>query len=111
MCVRFRNDTGFWNANPTSYLDGLYLWLSVRMRTSDGNEWTLDIWAVDQPDRQPDLTHLRTLMPRITDEHREVILTIKQVLVDRQRSVEGRVASALVYDAVMDEGIRDIIDF
>ena len=31
MCVRFRNDTGVWNANPASYPDGLYLWLSVAL--------------------------------------------------------------------------------
>jgi hypothetical protein len=109
VCVRFRNDTDFWNADPTAYPDGFYLWLSVRM--SDGNEWTVDIWAVDQPDKQPDLTHLRTLMPRITDEHREVILRIKQVLVERRRSAETRVSTALVYEAVMEKGIRDIVDF
>lgn len=81
------------------------------MRTPDGNEWTVDIWAVDQPERQPDLRHLRILMPRITDEYREVILRIKQVLMDRQRSSETRVASALVCQAVMDDGIREITDF
>jgi hypothetical protein len=109
VCVRFRNDMGVWNADPAAYPDGLYLWLSVR--TPDGNEWTVDIWAVDQPERQPDLRHLRILMPRITDEYREVILRIKQVLMDRQRSSETRVASALVCQAVMDDGIREITDF
>jgi hypothetical protein len=50
-------------------------------------------------------------MPRITDEYREIILRIKQVLTDRQRSSETRMASALVYQAVMDDGIREITDF
>ena len=109
VCVRFRNDTGPWNAAPGVYPDGLYLWLSLC--TSDGCEWTVDIWVVDQPEKQPDLTHLRTLMPRITDEHREVILRIKQELVDRECCAGARVSSALVYDAVIDKGIREIIAF
>jgi hypothetical protein len=109
MCVRFRNDTGLWNADPTAYPDGLYLWLLVR--TSEGDEWTVDIWAVDQPEKQPDLMHLWTVMPRITNEDREVILRIKQALVERQCTAEARVPSALVYDAVIDKGIRDIVGF
>src|SRR5215831_5553829 len=64
--VRFRNDTGAWNADPACYPDGLYLGLSVR--TDEGIDWTVDIWAVDEPDRQPDLEHLRTLPPRLSDD-------------------------------------------
>src|SRR5450755_124459 len=59
VSVRFRNDTGAWNTGPASYPDGLYLGVSTR--TNEGIDWTLDIWAVDQPERQPDLKHLRAL--------------------------------------------------
>ncbi|MGR9457081.1 hypothetical protein ACU8V1_14035 [Rhizobium leguminosarum] len=58
VAVRFRNDTKDWNAEPDKYPDGLYLWLSVRM--PDKTAWTIDIWLVDQPERQPDLAHLRS---------------------------------------------------
>jgi hypothetical protein len=39
--VRFRNDTGAWNTDPTPYPDGLYLGVSAR--TNEGTDWTLDI--------------------------------------------------------------------
>lgn len=105
--VRFRNDAGSWNAEPQNYPDGLYLGLTVR--TAAGANWTFDIWLVDQPERQPDLTHLRTLLPRLTDADRVVILTIKHVLA--ADTTEPKLPSALVYEAVMDHGVRDVSAF
>jgi hypothetical protein len=61
--VQFRNDTGRWNIEP-SYPDGLYL--GVAYRAVDGEEWKIDLWFVDEPDRQPDLSHLRTVADRLT---------------------------------------------
>lgn len=105
--VRFRNDAGNWNAEPEKYPDGLYLGLTVR--TAAGADWTFDIWLVDQPERQPDLTHLRTLLPRLTDADRMVILTIKHGLA--ADTTEPKLPSALVYEAVMDHGVRDVAGF
>lgn len=106
--VRFRNDCGDWNSDPAKYPDGLYLGLTVRAQ--NGAVWTLDIWAVDQPERQPDLAHLKHLLPRITDEHREAILAIKQVLAGRPESGD-RAPSALVYEAVVDHSVRTVAQF
>ena len=106
--VRFRNDTGAWNLEPEKYPDGLYLGLTVR--AANGSIWTLDIWLVDQPERQPDLAHLETLLPRLTDAHRMTILRIKQVLAARPKDSES-VPSALVYEAVVDHGIQTIEQF
>lgn len=106
--VRFRNDCGGWNAEPEKYPDGLYLGLTVRAQ--NGANWTLDIWLVDQPERQPDVAHLKTLLPRITDEHRRVILQIKQVLADRPKSIDS-VPSVLVYEAVVDHSIQTVEQF
>ena len=106
--VRFRNDAGSWNAEPRNYPDGLYLGLSAR--TPAGANWTFDIWLVDEPERQPDLAHLRTLLPRLTDEARVTILTIKQVLAAGD-ATEPKLPSALVYEAVMDHGVRDVEGF
>ena len=103
--VRFRNDTGVWNREPAKYPDGLYLGLTVRAQNQA--VWTFDIWAVDQPGRQPDLAHLETLLPRLTDEHRRTILQIKQVLADRPKSAP----SALVYEAVVDHNIQTVEQF
>ncbi|MFS2176827.1 hypothetical protein ACCC98_12830 [Rhizobium pisi] len=108
VAVRFRNDSGKWNREPEKYPDGLYLWLSVHMQ--DQTLWTIDIWLVDQPDRQPDIAHLKTLLPRLTDADREVILRIKTALVERPQHA-GTVSSALVYEAVMDHGVRTLAEF
>jgi hypothetical protein len=106
--VRFRNDAGSWNAEPQNYPDGLYLGLTVR--TAAGANWTFDIWLVDQPERQPDLKHLRTLLPRLTDADRVVILTIKHVLAGGDPA-EQKIPSALVYEAVMDHEVLDMEGF
>jgi len=110
ISVRFRNDTGAWNTDPASYPDGLYLGVSAR--TNQGIDWTLDIWAVDQPERQPDLKHLRTLLPRLNDDRRRTILLIKEALAtEESRFSEGKVPSAYVYDAVVDHGVGNVKQF
>ncbi|NTG75551.1 hypothetical protein G6M02_19670 [Agrobacterium rhizogenes] len=106
--VRFRNDTRDWNTEPQKYPDGLYLWLSVR--TSDGNVWTVDIWLVDKPEMQQDLIHLKTLLPRLSDADRVVILGIKHFLVNGDRDM-AKIPSALVYEAVMDHSVKTPEEF
>ncbi|MER7011689.1 hypothetical protein ABT324_09710 [Saccharopolyspora sp. NPDC000359] len=98
--VRFRDDTGHWNTDPR-YPDGLYL--GVEYRSPADQEWTLDIWFVDEPDRQPDLEHLRTLPPRLTDDHRRAILHIKSALPE--------VPGHEVYRAVLDRGVTTAEQF
>lgn len=107
--VKLRNDTGHWNMEPEKYPDGLYLWLSVQMPNEA--RWTLDIWLVDQPERQPDLAHLKTLLPRLSDATRAIILTIKHDLVASADRSDAKIPSALVYEAVMDHGVRTSADF
>ncbi len=105
--VLFRNDTGRWNSDP-AYPDGLYL--GLKCRTDAGADWKIDIWFVDRPDRQPDLTHLRTLSPRLTPETRLAILTIKSAWADRPEY--GRsVQSFDIYSAVLDAHVRTVQGF
>jgi hypothetical protein len=100
--VEFRNDTGTWNTDP-GYPDGLYLGLGYR--SAAGCDWKLDVWFVDDPDRQPDLTHLRTLPPRLDRGARLAILRIKTAWYARPEY--GRsVRSFDVYTAVLDAGVR-----
>ncbi|WP_438489405.1 hypothetical protein [Streptomyces sp. S186] len=104
--VCFRDDTGHWNTDPR-YSDGLYL--GVEYRRVDGAVWTLDIWFVDEPERQPDLAHVRTLTPRLNDEFRGAILRIKEALAGRP---DGRgVAGYDVYRAVLDHGVGTVEGF
>ena len=106
--VTFRNDTGVWNTEPDKYPDGLFL--QLRYRSVRPRDWNLDLWFVDQPERQPDLMHLRTLLPRLTDETRAAILRIKEEWTPRPeygRQVNG----TLIYDAVLDGGVRTLPDF
>ncbi|KAB1087861.1 hypothetical protein F4V91_16350 [Neorhizobium galegae] len=107
--VRYRNDSGLWNVEPQNYPDGLYLGLTYRMKT--GEDWNLDIWFIDEPDRQPDLKHLKTLLPRLTDEVRETILAIKTELAATAPKGGKPAPSALVYEAVLDGGINTLAGF
>ncbi|NTG00823.1 hypothetical protein G6K88_13980 [Agrobacterium rhizogenes] len=108
VAVRFRNDTGKWNVEPEKYPDGLYLWLSVK--APDQAMWTIDIWLVDEPERQPDLAHLKTLMPRLTERDRATILEIKSALAVLPDG-SSKISSALVYEAVMDHRVRTVSEF
>ncbi len=73
-------------------------------------EWKLDLWFVDDPARQPDLAHLRTLPARLTDDARLAILRIKTLWSARpQYGVSVR--SWDIYTAVLDHNIRDTDEF
>lgn len=102
-----RDDTGSWNVDP-GYPDGIYL--GVSCRDQDGEPWSFDIWFVDQPDRQPDLAHLRSLGPRITPATQRAILAIKRATQGR-RADGSRLPSYEIYRAVLDEGIRTPEEF
>jgi len=55
---------------------------------------------------------LRTLLPRLTDGRRRTILLIKEALaVEERRFSEGKVPSAYVYDAVVDDGVGSVKQF
>jgi hypothetical protein len=95
------NDTGRWNVDP-SYPDGLYLGLKYRSET--GVEWKVDIWFVDEPERRPDLEHIRTMPAKLTDEARLRIFAIKDVWPDRPEYGKA-VRSFDIYTAVLVDGI------
>jgi hypothetical protein len=107
--VRYRNDTGFWNVEPHAYPDGLYL--AVTYRSEKDEDWNLDLWFVDEPDRQPDIAHLRTLLPRLTDENRETIIHIKTELAAKAPKGIRPPSSALVYEAVLDHNVATTAEF
>ncbi|PZT70331.1 hypothetical protein DN402_33325 [Streptomyces sp. SW4] len=106
--VTFRNDRGPWNQEPDAYPDGLYL--GVECRSPAGHIWTVDIWCVDEPGRQPSTAHLTTLRPRLTDETRAVIVDIKKAWAHRPEYGTA-VRSYDVYRAVLDDGVRGPADF
>lgn len=105
--VVFRNDTGRWNTDE-EYPDGLYL----RIECADELDelWTLDIWFVDEPERQPDLNHLRTIGPRITVETQAAILDIKRAT-QGKRSDRSRLPSYEIYEAVLGRNVRTPAEF
>lgn len=96
------NDTGTWNVDP-AYPDGLYL--GLKYRSEAGVEWKVDIWFVDEPDRQPDLEHVRMMPDRLTDETRLRILAIKDEWADRPEYGKT-VRSFDIYTAVLDDGVE-----
>lgn len=98
--VQIRDDTGAWNVDP-NYPDGWYL--GVHYHSAAGAEWTLDLWFVDEPDRQPDLTHLQQLAPRLTHDQRAAILDIKRARANRPDLPP--VPGIRVYEAVLDHHV------
>jgi hypothetical protein len=105
--VEFRNDSGAWNKN-LGYPDGLYLGLGYR--TPTGEDWKLDVWFVDEPERQPDLAHVRSMPGELTQEKREAILVIKSAWAARPE-YGSSVRSFDIYTAVLKGGVRSTEDF
>ncbi|CAH0118667.1 MULTISPECIES: hypothetical protein [unclassified Paenibacillus] len=105
--LRFLNDSGDWNTDP-NYPDGFYI--GLKYKALNGMDWTLDIWFVDEPDKQPDLMHIRTMPDRLTPDLRESILTIKDFWASR--SEYGKeVKSYDIYRAVLDDNVRTLMQF
>jgi hypothetical protein len=100
--VEFRNDSGRWNEDDSAYPDGLFL--GVEHVTEQ--VWEVDIWFVDEPDRQPDLAHVSEFSQRLTDADREAILTIKHALAGRPGYSSHR-----IYRAVLDHGVTSLEEF
>ncbi|MFF2154983.1 hypothetical protein ACFVVQ_06675 [Paenibacillus chitinolyticus] len=100
--LKFINDSGSWNTDPT-YPDGLYL--GLKYRSGQDKDWKLDIWFIDEPERQPDLGHIKTMPERLTPERRHSILTIKSMWA--QRAEYGKtVKSYDIYTAVLDDNVH-----
>ena len=105
--VLFRDDTGSWNTDP-AYPDGVYL--GIAYRAPSGDDWKIDIWFVDEPERQPDLAHLQSIPPALNSENREAILRIKTVWSTRPE-YRRSVTSFDVYTAVIHDGVRTLDQF
>lgn len=105
--VLIRNDTGRWNVDPR-YPDGIY----VRLEAADADDvvWSVDVWFIDEPERQPDLLHLRTLQPRIDPGVQAAVLEIKR---ERRWLWRGgsRMPSVEVYFAVIDHDVKSVEQF
>jgi hypothetical protein len=106
--AEYRDDSGRWNEDPEKYPDGLYI--GLRYHPATISEWKLDIWFVDDPARQPDLQHLRTLPGRLTDDTRLAILRIKSLWSSRPEYGKS-VRSWDIYTAVLDHDVRDTDQF
>jgi hypothetical protein len=106
--MQFRDDSGRFNQEQEKYPDGLYI--GLRCHPAEMAEWRLDLWFVDDPDRQPDLAHLRTMPGHLTDDTRLAILRIKTLWSTRPEY--GRsVSSWDIYTAVLDHNVRDTDEF
>ncbi|GAA0730261.1 hypothetical protein GCM10008905_31330 [Clostridium malenominatum] len=106
--LKFKNDTDTWNEEPHIYPDGFYF--SLKCKSNTNHIWKVDIWFVDQPERQPDLKHIKTIPSKLTPEKKEIILRIKKTWAEKPEY--GRiVTSYLIYKAVLDENIKSLDEF
>ncbi|AYB44735.1 hypothetical protein [Paenibacillus lautus] len=99
--LKFINDTGDYNTDP-AYPDGFYI--GLKYKSQRGKEWALDIWFVDEPEKQPDLKHIITMPERLTQERREAILRIKNRWASRAEYGKS-VRSFDIYTAVLEENV------
>jgi hypothetical protein len=106
--MQYRDDSGRFNQEPEKYPDGLYI--GLRYHPAEMPEWKLDLWFVDDPDRQPDLAHLRTVSERLSDDTRLAILRIKTLWSARPEYGKS-VSSWDIYTAVLDHNVRDTDEF
>lgn len=100
--LKFMNDAGAFNTDAT-YPDGLYI--GVKYKSRLGMEWKIDIWFVDEPERQPDLIHLKTMPERLTLERREAILRIKKLWAGHEEYGKT-VRSYDIYTAVLYDDVK-----
>ena len=105
--VVIRDDTGRWNTDPR-YPDGYYLGLEIMSPRE--KRWTADLWFVGEPERQPDLEHLRRFAPLVTDESRGAILALKRSVRTRGTG-DDPVPGYLVYEAVIQDAVRSETEF
>ena len=105
--ITFRNDSEHWKTNP-NYPDGLYLGVGYRSPTNA--DWKLDIWFVDEPERQPDLAHMRWMPQKLTPETRTSILLIKSAWASRPEYGKS-VKSFDIYQAVLEDGVQTLEAF
>lgn len=99
--LKFINDTGVYNMDP-AYPDGLYI--DLKYKSQQGKEWKMDIWFVDEPERQPDLKHIITMPDLLTQERREAILKIKNNWASHAEYGKT-VRSFDIYTAVLEENV------
>ncbi|MEF3302135.1 hypothetical protein [Paenibacillus sp. GYB003] len=105
--LKFINDTGKWNTDP-AYPDGYFVGMTYE--SGSGDKWELDIWFVDEPEKQPDLQHLRTMPERLTPAAIVAILRIKTVWAARAEYGK-QVKSFDIYTAVLDNHVRTPDEF
>jgi hypothetical protein len=77
----------------------------VGYRSSAGHDWKLDIWFVDEPARQPDLTHLQWMPAQLVPDTREAILLVKSAWASRPEYGKS-FKSFDIYTAVLKDGVR-----
>lgn len=106
--VTLRSEVGRLNTDPATYPDGLYL--QVRYAPAHREEWKLDVWFVDEPERQPDLRHVRSLPALLTEQARDAVLAVKEHWAARSEYGTS-VTSADVYRAVLEDGVGDVTGF
>lgn len=71
-----------------------------------GGEWKIDIWVLEQKDFEANRLLVDLLKTKLTSDNRELILEMKHELMGQDVRVP-KMASHLVYQAILLEGIDD----
>ncbi|WP_205948545.1 hypothetical protein [Pueribacillus theae] len=84
--------------------------LGITYESNIGNKWELDIWFVDDPEKQPDFQHIRRMPDRLTPAAIVSILSIKTVWSVRPEYGK-QVTSLDIYTTVLDNNVRTPDEF
>jgi hypothetical protein len=87
---------------------GLY-W-GIYLGDERAGAWKIDVWLTDRAGFEPTREFGERIASRLTDENREIILSIKEACWTHPEYRRG-FTSGDVYSAVLERGIRDVAGF
>ena len=86
------------------------LQISLSSQLDNERTWNIQVRLIDEPERQLDLQHIKSLPTKLNPLNRELILTIKNEWYQRPEYGTS-VTGYLICDAVLNQGVTSLKEF
>lgn len=86
------------------------LQISLSYQLDNERTWNIQVRLIDEPERQLDLQHIKSLPTKLNPLNRELILTIKNEWYQHPEYGES-VTGYLICDAVLNQGVTSLKEF
>ncbi len=86
------------------------LQISLSYQLDNERTWNIQVRLIDEPERQLDLQHIKSLPTKLNPLNRELILTIKNEWYQRPEYGTS-VTGYLICDAVLNQGVTSLKEF